>query len=142
MKIKNRLMSGVLTALIAATAGVSPAQAASITWTESLTTAMSQSKKTGKPVFIDFSAVWCGPCKEMKKTTFKDAKVIAESKKWIMVHIDGDKQEKVAAKYKVEAYPTLLIMSPKGREVSRVVGGQNASEFLKWMKSKYSVAKK
>ena len=142
MKLKHRLTTGVLTALIAATVGISQAQAASITWTQSLTTAMSQSKKTGKPIFIDFSAVWCGPCKEMKKTTFQDAKVIAESKKWIMVHIDGDKQEAVAKKYKIEAYPTLIMMSPKGKIVAREIGGQNPGDFLKWMKSKYSAAKK
>jgi len=142
MRLKNRLATGVLALLMAATMGISQAQAASITWTESLSGALATAKKNGKPVFIDFSAVWCGPCKEMKKTTFKDAKVVAESKKWIMVHIDGDKQEKVATKYKIEAYPTLVIMSPKGKIISREVGGLKTAEFLKWMRSKYSAARK
>ena len=142
MKLKNCFRLGVLAAIATTTLGISQAQAASITWTESMSTALSQSKKTGKPIFIDFSAVWCGPCKQMKKTTFKDAKVIAESKKWIMVHIHGDKQEAVAKKYKIEAYPTLMIMSPKGKVVAREIGGHNPGDFLKWMQSKYSAAKK
>ena len=142
MKIQKAFRIAVLTAIVATTLSVSSAHAARITWTESLSSAMSMAKKSGKPIFVDFSATWCGPCKEMKKTTFKDAKVVAESKKWIMVHIDGDKQEKVAAKYKIEAYPTMVILSPKGKEVSRIVGGYGAKDFLKWMQSKYSSATK
>ena len=99
-----------------------------------------------------------GHCEKNRKTSFRrlfrrlvrpvqrneanDFQVIAESRKWIMVHIDGDKQEKVAGKYKVEAYPTLLIISPKGKVVASEVGGQKAGELLKWMKSKYSAARK
>jgi len=142
MKMKNAFRTGVLAVLVSATLGISNAHAASITWRTSLSSAMSEAKKSGKPIFVDFTASWCGPCKQMKKTTFKDAKVIAESKKWVMVRIDVDEQEKVAKKYKIKAMPTLMIMSPKGKVVSRELGGQGAKEFLKWMKSKYSAAKK
>ncbi len=38
------------------------------TWQEGL----QEAKKTGKPIFVDAYAKWCGPCKRMAKTTFMD----------------------------------------------------------------------
>lgn len=142
MKLRNSFRFGTIALLATAMLGISNAQAADITWRSSLSSAMTEAKKSGKPVLVDFSATWCGPCKQMKQTTFKDAKVIAESRKWVMVRVDIDDQEKVAEKYKITAVPTLLIMSPQGKVVAREVGGQNAGTFLKWMKSKYAAAKK
>lgn len=142
MRLRKSFGMAVFAVITAMTLGVSSVQAASITWTESLNGALTTAKKTGRPVLIDFTAVWCGPCQEMKRTTFKNAKVITESKKWVMVHMDVDKQEKVAQKYNITAMPTFLVLSPKGKVVARSEGGMDATEFLKWMKSKYPVARK
>lgn len=150
MIIKKAFRIGVLTAFAAATLGVSQAQAAGIKWTTSLSGALATAKKTGKPVLVNFSASWCAPCKEMDKTTFKNAAVVNESKKWIMVYIDTDKQEAVATKYKVDEYPTFVIMKPGGAVVSRIEGVKSlraadktlTNKFLKWWQPKYSAAKK
>lgn len=142
MTIQKAFRVGVLGALAATTLGVSNAHAAEITWQQSINTAMAQAKKSKKPLLLNFSTTWCGPCQDMKRTTFKDAKVVAESKKWVMVHIDGDRQANVAAKYKVEGYPTMIILKPNGAVVSRATSGMSATQFLNWVKSKYGAAKK
>jgi len=39
------------------------------------TEALAKAKEENKPVFLDVYAGWCGPCKKLKKTTFKDETV-------------------------------------------------------------------
>jgi thioredoxin 1 len=60
-----------------------------------------------KPVLVDFSAVWCMPCKRMKPTIDKIAVEMTEKIDVIMV--DVDKSEDVAKAYKIEAMPTLML---------------------------------
>lgn len=60
-----------------------------------------------KPVLVDFSAVWCLPCKQMKPTIDKLAEEMKESVEVVVV--DVDKQEDIATAYKVEAMPTLML---------------------------------
>jgi thioredoxin-related protein len=59
-----------------------------------------------------------------------------------MVQIDAEKQEKVAAKYKVDGYPTTIILKPNGAGVARFEKEMNAQQFLSFMRSKYAAAKK
>lgn len=61
----------------------------------------------GKPVLVDFSAVWCVPCKRMKPTIDKIATEMAEKVEVLMV--DVDKSPEVTAAYKIEAMPTLML---------------------------------
>lgn len=141
MKIKT-MKFGLLAMALSTLFVSAPSRAAGIAWRTSLPSALKEAKKSGKPVFVDFSATWCGPCQDMKKETFKNAKVIAELKKWVAVDIDTDKQEKVAAKYKVDAMPTLVVVKPSGAVVSKAVGYQSAGDLLKWLKANYSKARK
>ena len=114
------------------------AHAAGITWRTSLTNALSEAKRTKKPVFIDFTATWCGPCQEMKRDTFTSSKVISEMRRWVAVRIDVDKQEDVAKKYKIEAMPTLVVVKPNGTVVTKAVGYRNADELLSFLRANYN----
>lgn len=146
--IKMRMRTFATLAVIAATTlTASNAHAANISWQGSLNSAMATAKKTNKPVFLYFSTEWCGPCKVMKQTTFKDSKVVAESRKWVMVQVDAEKQEAIASKYKIDTYPTMLILKPNGTTVSRVeasaktAGVLKTNGFLSWLKTQYPKAK-
>ena len=44
--------------------------------------------------------------------------------------IDGDRHHELAAKYRIQAYPTILLLEPDGREIDRLVGYRDAATFL------------
>lgn len=112
----------------------------SITWLTSLDEAMAAAKQQNKPVIVDFWATWCGPCVTMEETTWPDPKVVAASANYIMVKQDVDKNQQTAGEYKVEGVPTLLFLSPEGKETHRRVGAISAAELTELMSAQQTPA--
>jgi len=82
-------------------------------------------------VVVDFYTVWCGPCKKLDETTWKDQSVRDWlSKEAVSIKVDAEKDEKLAAKYRINAYPTVLLVRPDGTEIDRLVGYRDAKTFL------------
>ncbi|MCB9850878.1 MAG: DUF255 domain-containing protein [Phycisphaerales bacterium] len=93
--------------------------------------ACQQAKNENKLVFIDFYTTWCMPCKVMEKTTFTDAGVITWlSQNTVPIKVDAEKNAKLAERYKVNAYPTLLFAKADGTEMGRMVGSCEPPDFL------------
>lgn len=78
---------------------------------------LAESRKTGKPVFVDVYTSWCVPCKRMEKEIFPLAKVGAKfNKNFINYRIDAEKGDGIALRkqYTVNAFPTYLFINPDG----------------------------
>ena len=91
------------------------------------------SNETGKPIFVDAYAVWCGPCKWMDRNTFKDSTVAAfYNANFINYKFDMEKGEgrKFSTTYKIAVYPTLLYLNAKGEVKHREMGGKRAEQFI------------
>ncbi|HLP21650.1 MAG TPA: thioredoxin domain-containing protein [Chitinophagales bacterium] len=76
-------------------------------------------KAAQKLVLVDFNAVWCGPCKQLKPIVKKVEKRNAD--KLEVFEIDVDKNSTVANTMNVRAIP-LLILYKGGKEVWRNMG--------------------
>lgn len=85
-----------------------------------------------RPVFIDFYTTWCGPCKRLDQVTYQDEKVIRYLNSIVAVKYDAEKDEgeTLAKKFKVKAYPTLVLVGSNGDEIDRHVGYLDPEKFL------------
>lgn len=59
------------------------------------------------PVFIDFWADWCGPCKMVAPTVTQLAKEF--SGRLTVVKVNVDRQPDVAARFQVQGIPALML---------------------------------
>ena len=87
--------------------------------------ALQQSKIEKKPIFLHVYATWCGPCKKLKRTSFKDDAVGQYyNKNFINVMVDGETEEGRALvyHYQISSYPTLLIVDSNGRRLAKAEG--------------------
>jgi thiol:disulfide interchange protein len=112
-------------------------------WTENLDQALATAKKEGKSVLVEFTGSdWCPPCMMMRKQVFSKKEFVqAASKKFILVEIDfpqadpdlKKKHEPLAEKYKIEGFPTVLLLNPNGKEFNRFYASQypKTEDFLK-----------
>ncbi|AEH59950.1 Thioredoxin domain protein [Methanosalsum zhilinae DSM 4017] len=73
----------------------------------------------GKPILMDFTATWCGPCK-MQKPILEELKEEMGDKVEIK-EIDVDQNGDLAGKFGIRVVPTLVI-EKDGAEVKRFTG--------------------
>jgi thiol:disulfide interchange protein len=105
----------------------------------SLEDAKKQAEKTGKLIFIDAYTSWCGPCKRMAATTFKDEKLAKYfNENFISLKIDVEQDAdgpEIEKMYKIQAYPTLLFINENGKLVKNIIGFQEADKLMSIAKS-------
>lgn len=99
--------------------------------------ALAEAKKQNKVIFLDVYAVWCGPCKKLKKTTFNNEEAgDFFNTNFINIAIDGETPEgqKLMAKYGVRGFPTLLIVDADSNLIARTTGFQSANRLINFGK--------
>jgi thioredoxin 1 len=79
------------------------------------------------PVLVDFSAVWCSPCKMLDPIV----KQLAEEwdGKVKVVKLDVDNSPELAMRYQVMGVPTLMLFA-KGEPLERITGYQSKDRVI------------
>ena len=94
---------------------------------------MQRARAENKPLLIDLYADWCQPCKMMDAQTYPDSRVIAQSEKFVMVRVNGDKRPDVMSAYGVSAFPTVLFAQSDGKPFATAPGFVEAADFAGYL---------
>jgi thiol:disulfide interchange protein DsbD len=144
-EMKDKVLKGAGTAL--STLGLYVLLIALITpereldWTKvSVQAAAATAKSEERPMLVDFTATWCGACKELDKLTFADPAVSREAGRFVAVKVDAtDDEDPVVAQtmesLKVVGLPTVLLFDSQGKEVRRFTDFVDAKNFLTALRS-------
>jgi len=113
-------------------------------WTD-LQSAFEESKRTGKPILLDFNAEWCGPCQRMKREVFDNGDFgPAVQMAVIPVSIVDRRQEDghntpdvdgLQQRFDVDAFPTLVVFSPATGRAAKSRGYQGAAQTVEWVRN-------
>ncbi len=93
--------------------------------------AFASAKDANKPVFVYWGAKWCPPCNQVKATLFNRQDFIERSRGFVPVYVDGDSPgaQKIGARFHVSGYPTMVLFTPQGQEVTRLPGEVDPARY-------------
>jgi thiol:disulfide interchange protein len=94
-----------------------PATKGGIQWSTTVDAARAEAKKSGRPILVEFYADWCGPCKEMARTTLKAPAVVNMTRSFVPVRVNVDQNPAFAAKYGVGPIPSNFVIKPSGEVI-------------------------
>ena len=106
---------------------------ATIQWTAYSDGALAEARSAGRPVLIDFQALWCLPCREMERTTFRDPEVVEAARDFATLKADVTSEDETTTalmqRFDVPGVPTYVLLDGHGAERRRFVGFVEADRF-------------
>lgn len=87
--------------------------------------------QSSKPVLVDFTAAWCGPCKMMAPILKEVKQEVGDSA--TIIKVDVDQSPEAAQAYQVQGVPTLILFK-EGKILWRqsgVVPKNNLTKIIK-----------
>jgi tetratricopeptide (TPR) repeat protein len=112
-----------------------------VEWVPRYEEALKKAAANNQLVVIVVSASWCPPCREMEKQVFIDQEFTQFSRCQVFMHVDTeDNREgtRIAEKFEVGSFPTILILNSKGEEIDRLSGGRSTQGLIKDLKEVFS----
>lgn len=90
-----------------------------------------------RPVLVDFSAGWCGPCQAL--APILEDVAAAEAERLSVVKLDVDANPETATRYGVRGLPTLLLFKD-GEPIANHVGMLPKARLKDWINNSLQAA--
>ena len=103
-----------------------------------LQAALVRAHAQGKPVLVDFSAIWCPTCRAMHEQVFTNALVKRSiSQGYVLARVDYESAEapEFMKRYAVQGFPSLLVISADGALLRRVPVNFDPAAFAASLRS-------
>ncbi|HWY75351.1 MAG TPA: thioredoxin family protein [Verrucomicrobiae bacterium] len=114
-------------------------------WLTDLSTAQGRAKAEHKLVLMDFTGSdWCHPCMDLHKNVLTSPEFVAYAKtNLVLVEVDFPQKktqteelkksnEQLSQKFEVQGFPTVILLDPDGKQLSKSVGygGETPKQFI------------
>ncbi len=107
-----------------------------IRWNYNLKTAHKLAIEQDKPLLIVFGASWCTYCHKLERETLGDKRITAAVERdFIPVHLDFDRDAKIAKILEVERLPCTVILSPQADLLLKHEGYAEYKEYQQTLQS-------
>jgi thiol:disulfide interchange protein len=100
---------------------------------QSYETAIEEASASGKPVLLEFGAVWCGSCRKLNKQVMADERVRDKiHQNYVAAHVEWTVEEDrpIFQHFGVESFPQIIIMNPDSGEYRRLPITFEPEQFL------------
>jgi thiol:disulfide interchange protein len=94
-----------------------------------------QALREGKPMLVFFTAEWCHYCHQMANEAFTHPQVVGLADRFVCILVDADAEGEVCEKFRVQGYPTIQFLSPRGVPLNRIVGKKPGHQVMMAMQS-------